>query len=677
MTTHERPSDDASLEDVATADASATPDTQQDGQTDGPERVSKLRVLARLARATGIYLLFGFIVALLAEFLLEAARTGWNWPYLLDFASRDLGVVALGAVVILLLVVALLAVTGRMWVTATLVLSLATVLGVASHLKYVARREPIYPRDLAFMTEPGFLLEMVEPRSLWLTLLGLLPLVVTTWGLSKLFKMWLGRRTPAKNPPHWRTTVIVSRLAVVGLSLVLLSSLLSFNHYGNAWRRAFEASGARWAKASQPHNYKVNGFVGGFLYNLDIPAMAKPPMYSRAVMERIAAKYAALADARNASLDPDALKDVNVVSVLSESFSDPTRLEGLELAEDPLPRTRELMEKVPHGLMLSQKIGGGTSSMEFETLTGMSLSQFNSAMDTPYQMLVPNYRHFPSAVEIFNQMGHKTLAIHPYEATMYQRDTVYPILGFSDFVARSEMEHRGMPENNPFISDHAAFRQTLDAINENDEPVFVNLVTMQNHTPYVGKYADPVEVEGLTDDGAEMVGQYARGLSLSDRAIARFIRAVERSDEKTIVLLYGDHLPAGLPEAVFEKNSDRTMHETPFFMYSNFGEPKPEELPTTSPIFFLPRVFELAGAPLPPYYALLRELESNVSALEHGRLISSGGYEVSPETLSAEAKELLRDYRLVQYDLSVGRRYAEEMLYPSPAGTVAASRAPE
>jgi hypothetical protein len=132
-----------------------------------------------------------------------------------------------------------------------------------------------------------------------------------------------------------------------------------------------------------------------------------------------------------------------------------------------------------------------------------------------------------------------------------------------------------------------------------------------------------------------------------------------------------------MPETLFEQNSDRTMHETPFFLYSNFGKPQAEELPTTSPAFFLPRVFDMAGAPLPPYFALLRELESHVSALEHGRLISSGGYEVSPETLSPEAREVLRDYRLVQYDLSVGRRYAEEMLYPSPAGTVSASRPPE
>jgi phosphoglycerol transferase MdoB-like AlkP superfamily enzyme len=358
--------------------------------------------------------------------------------------------------------------------------------------------------------------------------------------------------------------------------------------------------------------------------------------------------------------------------VLSESFSDPTRLAGIRIAEDPIPQTRALMEELPHGLMLSQKIGGGTSGMEFETLTGMSLAQFNSAMDTPYQMLIPNYRTFPSAVEMFNQLGHTTLAIHPYRATMYQRDHVYPILGFSDFVDRSEMAHRGRREDNPYIADLDAFLQVLDAVESHEEPVFVNLVTMQNHAPYAGKYADPIEVAGLEGDDAELVGHYARGLTYTDRALGSFIRRVGRSDEKTVVLVYGDHLP-GLPEPLFERNSDRVLHETPFFIYANFGEPRPEELTTRSPVFFLPRVLDLAGAPLSPYYALLREVEKHVGALQHGRMISPEGAEISRFHLSPEAQRVLRDYRLVQFDLSVGQRYAEEMVYPGPAEMLEAS----
>ncbi|HSE07292.1 MAG TPA: LTA synthase family protein [Nocardioidaceae bacterium] len=669
MSTNDPPADDSAPETVDAAEGSAAPSAEPSPRT--------FHALPRLARSAAIFLLFGVVIAVLAETVLEAARTGWNWPYVAELASRDLGVLAMSAAVLLLILLSLLAVTGSMWISGALVLGTATVLGIASYLKFVARREPIYPRDLAFMAEPEFLMEMVEPRLLWLTVLGLVGLVAFTWALSKLFTLWLRRRPVTEKPRRWRTAVIASRVAVVGACALLLSSLLHFNHADNTWRRAFESAGARWAKASQPTNYKINGFVGGFLYNLDIPAMAKPRGYSRAAMERIVAEYAALAKSDHDSRNPAALDDVNIISVLAESFSDPTRFEGVELAEDPIARTREFMSKVPHGLMLTQKIGGGTSSMEFETLTGMSLSQFNSAMDTPYQMLLPKYRHFPSAVEVFNQLGHRTLAIHPYKPTMYQRDHVYPILGFDDFIARSEMDHRGRPENNRFISDHAAFRQALDAIQTYDESVFINLVTMQNHTPYTGKYSDPIEVEGLTDDGAEMVGQYSRGLSLTDRAIGRFIRAVDRSEEKTVVLLYGDHLPAGLPESVFENNSDRALHETPFFIYSNFGKPEAEELPTTSPIFFLPRVFDMLGAPLSPYYALLRELERHVSAMEHGLMISPDGYEISPARLSPKAREVLRDYRLVQYDLSVGRRYAETMMYPRPASTVAASRPSE
>jgi phosphoglycerol transferase MdoB-like AlkP superfamily enzyme len=630
-----------------------------------------VRQVAALARPAGIHLFFAAVVALLAQLLLEAARTGWNWEYVGAFVDRDIGVIAVGSLVLMLATGVLLLVSGRMWLSSAVVLSVTLLLGAASHLKWVARREPIYPRDLVFLREPGFLLEMVGPRLLWITLAGVVPVALFSWALGRLFTTWL-RRTPHV-AARSRTIVVTARATTAVACVAVLSSLMHFNQAGNLWRATFESAGAHWAKASQPNNYRVNGFLGGFLYNLDVPAMVKPPGYSRATMEQIVARYAAVAADEYGDRDPTALDEVNVVSVLAESFSDPTRLAGMSLAEDPLPRTRALMERLPHGQVLTQKVGGGTASMEFEALTGMSLSQFDSAMDTPYQMLLPGHRTFPSVVELFNHMGHDTVAIHPYDPTMYQRDDVYRILGFDEFISQGEMVHRGRREDNPYISDLDAFRQTVDVINEHEAPVFVNLVTMQNHAPYHGKYAEPVGVEGLSDAGAEMVGQYARGLSYTDRAINRFITTVGRSPEKTVVVLYGDHQPAGLPGAVFVENSARVMHETPFFLYANFTDLEAVELPTTSPIYFMPRIFELVGAPLSPYYALLDRLEQHVSAMQHGRLVSHWDYDLSPEVLPPVARRLLREYRLVQYDLSVGQRYAEEMLYPVPAETFEAS----
>lgn len=638
--------------------------------------IHRVRQMATLARPAVVYLAFAAVVALTAELVLEAARTGWSWAYVSELLSRDTGVVLVGALVILLATGFLLAVTGHMWLTATLVLSTTLVLGTASHLKFVVRREPIYPSDLVFAGEPGFLLEMVDPGALWLTVAGLVPVVLFSWVLSRLFTTWLRRRTP-KPATRWHTTALAPRAAVAVLALALLWPLGSFHNANSPWRATFESAGADWAKASQARNYRMNGFLGGFFYNLDVTAMARPPGYSKTTMERIESRYVALAQEGYGDGDPDALEDVNVVTILEETFSDPTRPAGMRLAEDPTPRTRALMEGLPHGLALAQKIGAGTSSMEFEALTGMSLAQFSPTMDTPYQMLVPEHRHFPSAAELFSQLGHDTVAIHPFGPAIYQRDRVYPILGFDEFISREGMDFGGRIENNPYISDRGAFRQTLEVISDHEAPVFVNLVTMQNHFPYAGHYPDPVGVEGLGEEHAERVGQYVRGLAHTDRAISRLITALERSDEKTVVVLYGDHLPPGLPGEIYAANSDRVMHETPFFIYANFAPLGDDTLPTTSPIFFLPQVFELLDAPMPPYYALLNELRQNVSAMQHGRMVSHWDYDLEPESLTPDAQALLRDYRLVQYDLAVGQRYAESMFYPLPAERLEASAARE
>lgn len=629
--------------------------------------------LIAMARRAGRSLLWGVLLALAAELLLEAARTGWDWAYLGAFVAQEVGVVAVGGLVLLLVVVAAQAALGRWWVTAALVLGLATVLGVSSHIKYGARHEPIYPRDLVFALEPKFLLEMVEPEVLWSTLVALAVLVAGAGALGRICSRRRPRPVLERSSPGSRLGMLAARIGVVGLSVLLLSSLLQFNHRGNPWREAFEAAGADWRRASQTGNYRLNGFVGGFLYNLDVPTMSKPAGYSATTMARIVAQYTALAERRYGDRDPEALSDVNVVSVLSESLSDPTRLRGISLAEDPIPRIRALMSRLPHGNMLAQKVGGGTSSMEFETLTGMSLSQFEATMDTPYQMLLPEYADFPSAVGLFNGLGHTTIAIHPYYPSLYQRSRVYPTLGFSDFLAEGDLAREERLEDNPYISDESAFTETLAALRAHEEPVFVHLVTMQNHAPYEGKYAAPFAVDGVTGEDAETVGQYARGLSYSDEAVSSFLRAVDRSEEKTVVLLYGDHLPARLPEAVYQNNSARRMHETPFFLYANFGRVERERLPTTSPIFFMPRVFEMAGAQLPPFYALLRALETQVPAMSHARMIGPDNRRVRPEELSVAAKSVLRDYRLVQYDLSVGHRWAEEMLYPQLPATLEAA----
>ena len=102
--------------------------------------------------------------------------------------------------------------------------------------------------------------------------------------------------------------------------------------------------------------------------------------------------------------------------------------------------------RTPSGSMRSPLIGGGTANIEFEALTGQSTSQFNPQMTTPYQMLVPKERTYPSAVGYFEAKGDRTVAIHPFRPQMYRRDEVYPILGFDRTVFQSAMQEEELPE---------------------------------------------------------------------------------------------------------------------------------------------------------------------------------------------------------------------------------------
>jgi phosphoglycerol transferase MdoB-like AlkP superfamily enzyme len=572
----------------------------------------------------------------------------------------------LGCVVLWMVVGIVHAVVGRLTVTAALVVAATAAVAVADYEKLQLRREPLFPNDLRFAGDVGFLTAMIGARVLVLLVLGTLALALVAFAGARSLRRRLAPRTGPHSARARRGRVLL-RVLTGTLCLLGVAYLSNFNSPGNAARGAYGVLGAAWRPWSQERNYIGNGFVGGFLYNLDVPAMARPAGYSAAEMARIASTYTRAAEQINRTRDPHGLDDVNVVMVLSESFSDPEALEGVHLDKDPIPFTRRLMGSSLSGAMLAQHVGGGTANMEFEALTGMSLSQFPPQMAVPYQMLVPTRRTFPSVVQWLEQDGHRTVAVHPFTTEMYRRRDAYRSFGFDDFVYDRRMHEQRRLGHEGYISDASAFDEVQRTIDSENEPVFVNLVTMQNHMPYQGRYDDPVHVTG--PDGASLadIGQYVRGLTHSDDALRRLIGRLRASDEKTVVVFYGDHLPGAYPDSVFEANGPRVMRQTPFFVWSNFPGTTGRR-PTTSPIHFMDLVLERADAAVSPYYALLDELRHEVPAMEGGMIVGSSDHSIRRSQLSESAARLLHDYRLVQYDLSVGRRYAEGAMFaPAPA----------
>jgi phosphoglycerol transferase MdoB-like AlkP superfamily enzyme len=248
---------------------------------------------------------------------------------------------------------------------------------------------------------------------------------------------------------------------------------------------------------------------------------------------------------------------------------------------------------------------------------------------------------------------------------MYNRLKAYPALGFSRFIHQGMLQEENHIQRNHYISDASAFHEVQYQLDKSAKPLLVNLVTMQNHYPVAGKYDNPIRITGNTKGLVGQLDQFSRGVRYSDQAMKQFLAQLEKSPEKTAVVFYGDHAPPLWPRAAIYGQNQATLRKTPFFIWTNYQHLKPEPLaPATSPTHFMPLLFNALHAQIPPYYALLDQLYKYVPAMSPGELHSPDGSVVDPKTLSPQAQQVLHDYKMVQYDLAVGKHYSESTMYP-------------
>ena len=127
----------------------------------------------------------------------------------------------------------------------------------------------------------------------------------------------------------------------------------------------------------------------------------KPENYNEETLAALAKRYKKSAKNTNGPRANN-LTDDTVIMILSESFSDPTRVPGVELTEDPMPNIRAIKNITTSGLMLSPAIGGGTANIEHQALTGLSLALFDDSMQSSYQELVPHQKEPYTFNQIWN-----------------------------------------------------------------------------------------------------------------------------------------------------------------------------------------------------------------------------------------------------------------------------------
>ncbi len=129
---------------------------------------------------------------------------------------------------------------------------------------------------------------------------------------------------------------------------------------------------------------QANNPATTFLTLSKVKAIDKPDNYSQKTMQSLAKKYAQEAQAINHTRSGE-LTDNTVIMILSENFSDPTRVPGVSFSLDPIPNIRNIKNTTTSGLMLLPRLRRWHREIEYQALTGLNLANFNDSLIVPYQ----------------------------------------------------------------------------------------------------------------------------------------------------------------------------------------------------------------------------------------------------------------------------------------------------
>ncbi|MEK4496994.1 sulfatase-like hydrolase/transferase [Ureibacillus sp. FSL W8-0352] len=158
---------------------------------------------------------------------------------------------------------------------------------------------------------------------------------------------------------------------------------------------------------------------------------------------------------------------------------------------------------------------------------------------------------------------------------------------------------------------------------KNEKPTFIYAVTMQNHGPYLDtRYGDNTEkiVDSYSSETNQILNTYGTGIIHSDNALHSLFDTLGSLKEPTLVVFFGDHLPAlgnVYNELNYKSNNfleqELNMKKTPLVVWNNFDK-EIDEIGAISSSFLAPKIMEWAELDSPSYYSFL----SNFSKLLPG-----------------------------------------------------------
>ena len=596
-------------------------------------------------------------------------------------------VFVLNVILVALLYLMLLMLFNRFWTASIVILAVGIIVAAIEHFKVEIRYEAILPADLGFLgSNTGNMLTFI-PAGAHVTILVALGAFAVLLALILVLRHFDGRKGRMIRTDNLSLN-LTSRLILLLLPILVFAlyciHVSTTDSLANKFSRALGDTPSMWDSV---YDAQRNGPLVAFTRQLNPKIMDKPSNYSEETMKKVAARYQKEAETINASRTNN-LTDSTVVYVLSESFSDPSRVPGLKTNKDSMPNIRKIKAGTTSGLMLSSGYGGGTANLEYMGLSGLSMANFESSLSSPYQQLVPSQHWTPTINQLWGAPVN-SLGYHSYESSMYSRATNYKKFGFSHFYTLTGpdvIKYQDKIDESPYVSDKSSYDSALEGIKSGKTNKFIQIITMQNHMPYHEWYenndytAESTTGTPLGDDEQQSIETYQKGVEITDQATQEFLNELDALDKPVTVVFYGDHLPGIYSSASEDDNNSLALHLTDYFIWSNKASSsqgnKASDAACSSPNFFVAQAADHMNAKVSPYLAFLTEMHSKIAAMEppvvnkiqgwdripegQNIYLDQNGNPMSTDDFDKETKQLLADYKLIQYDITAGKNYLKD-----------------
>ena len=509
---------------------------------------------------------------------------------------------------------------------------IAMIIGIADYYVIAFRGTPILPWDIYSIKTAASVSADYDYALEWqavLSILGFIVLLVIE-GLGEDTR--LDRR-------YW----------LIRLSGGVCAFMLLFGEYQMLKSPEFISKMWIYDKLFTPYAMiKRDGIALAFLLELQYMEVDKPDGY---VADQVEDAYEALSEDVLAVESDE--KMPNVIVVMNEAFSDPAVLGEFTTNRDYMPYLHSLQEgneNTVTGIMNVSVVGGNTANTEFEFLTGSTMA-FLPDGSVPYQQYIDGT--MDSLASHLKEFGYNTIAMHPYNASGWERNQVYPYLGFETFYSLKNFSN--VTKVRDYVSDDSCVDRIIKEFERSQDPCFIFNVTMQNHSSYTASYDN--FTPDITVEGSDsfQLSNYLSLVKLSDAALERLINYFSEVEEDTVVVFFGDHQPTdsvvrdiwklnGLDPDDLTEEQECLRYQVPFVVWANYDIEEQTGV-MTSANFLGAQVFDWCNIPMSGYQEYLLELSKEYSAITARTAVNKKGKFVD----FSDIEDALKEYNMLQY----------------------------